>query len=81
MTKDLIYEDNIGNRLIRDVDNRLIIVNKNNELVSIYEVNRFMSRYPVRLAMKRYFGDIPKIKILNSKQTHNIKKKVIGGTY
>lgn len=81
MTRDLIFEDEAGNRLIKDIDNRLVILNKSNEMVRIPDVKRFMNRTSVRMAMKRYFGDIPKIKILNSKQTHNIRKKVDGGIY
>ena len=81
MTKDLIYEDNFGNRLMKDLDNRLVILDKHDEIVNPRDAKRFLNRASVRLAMKRYFGDIPEIKVLNSKQTQNIRKKVLGGLY
>jgi hypothetical protein len=81
MTRDLIYEDDWGNRLIKDVDNRLIILNKFDKLVEPKEAKRFISRASVRMAMKRYFGDIPQIKVLNARQTYNIRKKISGGVY
>ena len=81
MTKDLIYEDERGNRLMKDIDNRLIVINKQDRLVNPDEARRFLSRDSVRIAMKRYFGNIPEIKVLNSNQTKRIKKKIIGGTY
>jgi len=81
MTRDLIFEDDVGNRLIKDIDNRLVILNKNNEMVQSLDAKKFINKISVRVAMKRYFGDIPKIKILNSKQTYNIRKKVNGAIY
>ena len=81
MTKDLIYEDNFGNRLMKDLDNRLVILDKHDEIVNPRDAKRFLNRTSVRMAMKRYFGDIPEIKVLNSKQTQNIRKKVLGGLY
>lgn len=79
--KDLIYEDDSGNRLMKDVDNRLIILSKRGKLIHPIDAKRFLSNIPVQIAMKRYFGDIPYIKILNHKQTYNIRKKVNGGIY
>jgi len=81
MTKDLIYEDETGNRLMKDIDNRLIVLNKYDQLVNPDEARRFLSRDSVRIAMKRYFGDIPEIKVLNSKQTKHLRKKTVGGIY
>jgi hypothetical protein len=81
MTKDLIYEDEAGNKLMKDVDNRLIVLNKYNMMVQPNDVRKFLSNISVRIAMKRYFGNVPKIKILNTKQTHFLRKKVEGGLY
>lgn len=81
MIKDLIYEDESGNRLMKDIDNRLVVINKYNNMVQPKDAQKFLTRLSVRMAMKRYFGDIPKIKILNAKQTHNIRKKIDGGIY
>lgn len=81
MTKDLIYEDEAGNKLMKDVDNRLIVLNKYNMMVQPNDVRKFLSQISIRIAMKRYFGKIPKIKILNAKQTHYLRKKVEGGLY
>jgi hypothetical protein len=81
MTKDLIYEDDYGNRLIKDVDNRLVVLNKYNNMVSPNDVRNFISRLSVKMAMKQYFGEIPNLKILNSMQTQKIRKKIPGGIY
>jgi hypothetical protein len=81
MTRDLIYEDESGNKLMKDLDNRLIVLNQYNKIVEPNDARRFISRPSVRIAMKRYFGDIPQIKILNARQTFNLRKKVKGGMY
>ena len=81
MTRDLIYEDESGNKLMKDLDNRLLVLNKFNEMVQPNEARKFISRITVRVAMKRYFGEIPDIKILNAKQTFHIRKKIEGGLY
>jgi hypothetical protein len=81
MTKDIIYKDDAGNCLIKDIDNRLVILNKNNEMIGTEDGKKFINRISVRMAMKRYFGDVPRIKILNAKQTHHIKNKISGGLY
>ena len=81
MTRDLIYEDNHGNKLLKDLDNRLVVLDKFDKVINTRDAGIFMRRDSVRIAMKRYFGDIPKIKILNNDQTNRLKKKIRGGYY
>lgn len=75
MTRDLIYQDEAGNKLFRDVDKRLIVVNNQGFMVKKEDVKRFISRPTVKLAIKRYFGEVPKIKILSSYQTRRLNRR------
>jgi len=76
--KTLIYQDRAGNRLFEDVDQRLVLQNRQGKLVRPTNIKPFIKRPGVKQAITKFYNQEIKFKVLSPVKTKSIKK---GGIY
>ena len=60
--KIVLYKDEAGNKVIRDFDGTLAVINREGKLVERISAKRFLTRPRIRKALVKAYGTLPKLK-------------------